>query len=107
MGAVQTRTVIMRCMQVPLLVGPRCSLYEGWGRLQVQGREGFPVRYTSVADCAYRIVREEGVASFWRGSMCSFMKVSSCCHSGTMGNSPPVMGCLTVHLQGAGATLLL
>ena len=43
--------------------------------VQVQGREGFPVKYMSVADCAYRIVREEGVASFWRGSMCSFMKV--------------------------------
>ena len=42
--------------------------------LQVQGREGFPVKYASVADCGWRIVREEGVASFWRGSLCSFMK---------------------------------
>ena len=49
------------------------------GGLQVQGREGFPVKYTSVADCACRIIREEGVASFWRGSMCSFMKVSCRC----------------------------
>ncbi len=43
-------------------------------RAQVQGREGFPARYASVADCGWRIVREEGVASFWRGSLCSFMK---------------------------------
>ena len=41
----------------------------------MQGREGFPVRYANVADCGLRIVREEGVASFWRGSLCSFMKV--------------------------------
>lgn len=43
--------------------------------VQVQGREGFPVKYTSVGQCGYRIVSEEGLGSFWRGSMCSFMKV--------------------------------
>ena len=43
--------------------------------VQVQGREGFPVKYTSVAQCGIRIVTEEGMGSFWRGSMCSFMKV--------------------------------
>ncbi|KAK9906889.1 hypothetical protein WJX75_009795 [Coccomyxa subellipsoidea] len=45
-------------------------------RMQVQGREGFPVKYTSVGQCGYRIVSEEGLGSFWRGSMCSFMKVA-------------------------------
>ena len=43
--------------------------------VQVQGREGFPVKYSSVYQCAYTVAKEEGVASFWRGSMCSFMKV--------------------------------
>lgn len=43
--------------------------------LQVQGREGFPVKYSNVFQCAYQVVKEEGVAAFWRGSMCSFMKV--------------------------------
>jgi hypothetical protein len=44
-------------------------------RLQVQGREGFPVKYSSVFQCAYQVAKEEGIGSFWRGSMCSFMKV--------------------------------
>ncbi len=42
---------------------------------QVQGREGFPVKYDNVFQCAYTVAKEEGIASFWRGSMCSFMKV--------------------------------
>lgn len=41
----------------------------------MQGKEGFPVKYASVWHCAYRIVAEEGMASFWRGSLCSFAKV--------------------------------
>ena len=43
--------------------------------VQVQGSEGFPVKYSNVFQCAYSVVKEEGVAAFWRGSMCSFMKV--------------------------------
>ena len=45
--------------------------------MQVQGREGFPVKYNSVFHCAYQVVKEEGIASFWHGSMCSFMNVRS------------------------------
>lgn len=33
------------------------------------------MKYANVWHCAYRIVAEEGMASFWRGSLCSFAKV--------------------------------
>ena len=35
------------------------------------------MKYNNVFQCAYTVAKEEGVASFWRGSMCSFMKVLS------------------------------
>jgi hypothetical protein len=44
-------------------------------RLQVQGRPGFPRRYTGPIDCAARMAREEGLRAFWRGSLSSFAKV--------------------------------
>ena len=54
------------------------ALLSAWHPIiQVQGREGFPVKYNSVWHCAYQVVKEEGIASFWHGSMCSFMKVRS------------------------------
>ena len=33
------------------------------------------MKYSSVFQCAYQVAKEEGIGSFWRGSMCSFMKV--------------------------------
>ncbi|CAL8462209.1 g1740 [Coccomyxa elongata] len=60
-------TIVMAAIQ-PLEVIMR--------RMQVQGKEGFPVKYANVWHCAYRIVAEEGMASFWRGSLCSFAKVA-------------------------------
>lgn len=44
-------------------------------RLQVQGRPGFPLRYNGGLDCVKQMLRNEGVASFWRGSLGSYMKV--------------------------------
>lgn len=37
------------------------------------------MKYANVGHCGYSIIKEEGVASFWRGSMCSFMKVQTVC----------------------------
>lgn len=45
-------------------------------RLQVQGRPGFPRLYTGAMDCATQMLRQEGVAAFWRGSLSSFAKVA-------------------------------
>ena len=33
------------------------------------------MKYSSVFQCAHQVAKEEGISSFWRGSMCSFMKV--------------------------------
>ncbi|EFN55456.1 hypothetical protein CHLNCDRAFT_133793 [Chlorella variabilis] len=38
-------------------------------RLQVQGRPGFPRLYSGPLDCAAKMLRQEGVASLWRGSL--------------------------------------
>ncbi|PRW34020.1 calcium-binding mitochondrial carrier S -3-like [Chlorella sorokiniana] len=45
-------------------------------RLQVQGRPGFPRKYTGMLDCAGQMLRQEGISSFWRGSLSSFAKVA-------------------------------
>ena len=44
-------------------------------RLQVQGRPGFPRRYSGGVDCVSQMLRKEGIGSFWRGSLSSWMKV--------------------------------
>ncbi|PSC76347.1 calcium-binding mitochondrial carrier S -1 [Micractinium conductrix] len=44
-------------------------------RLQAQGRPGFPRRYSGSLDCAAQMLRGEGLAAFWRGSLSSFAKV--------------------------------
>ena len=44
-------------------------------RLQVQGRPGFPQQYRGAVDCVSQMLRKEGVASFWRGSLSSYLKV--------------------------------
>lgn len=44
-------------------------------RMQVQGRPGYPRRYRNPADCAHQMLRKEGLAAFWRGSLGSYMKV--------------------------------
>ena len=44
-------------------------------RLQVQGQPGFPRQYAGVVDCTSQMLRQEGVASLWRGSLSSFAKV--------------------------------
>lgn len=43
--------------------------------MQVQGRPGFPRKYASTADCAAQLLRNEGAAIFWRGSLSSFAKI--------------------------------
>lgn len=45
--------------------------------LQVQGREGHPVLYGSSWECCRRMIAAEGVTSLWRGSMSTYMKVST------------------------------
>lgn len=44
-------------------------------RLQVQGRPGFPRQYSGPLNCTVLMLRQEGVSSFWRGSLSSFAKV--------------------------------
>ncbi|KAL4856804.1 Calcium-binding mitochondrial carrier protein [Chlorella vulgaris] len=44
-------------------------------RLQVQGRPGFPRQYSGPLNCTLLMLRQEGVSSFWRGSLSSFAKV--------------------------------
>ncbi|GAB4821098.1 hypothetical protein N2152v2_008144 [Parachlorella kessleri] len=44
-------------------------------RLQVQGRPGFPQQYRGALDCVSQMLHREGVASFWRGSLSSYLKV--------------------------------
>mmetsp|Transcript_9066 Transcript_9066/g.27222 ORF Transcript_9066/g.27222 Transcript_9066/m.27222 type:complete len:424 (+) Transcript_9066:234-1505(+) len=44
-------------------------------RMQVQGSPGHPVKYKSMADCFAVMAREEGLGSFWRGTVSSWMKV--------------------------------
>lgn len=44
-------------------------------RMQVQGSPGHPVRYSSMLNCFVVLARDEGLASFWRGTVSSWMKV--------------------------------
>lgn len=44
-------------------------------RLQVQGRPGYPVRYKGLGDCVLSMLRQEGVSTFWRGSVSTYLKV--------------------------------
>lgn len=44
-------------------------------RMQVQGSPGHPVRFTSMMNCFAVMAREEGIRSFWRGTVSSWMKV--------------------------------
>ena len=44
--------------------------------MQVQGREGHPLLYSSSYDAARRIFRAEGITAFWRGSLPTYMKVA-------------------------------
>lgn len=53
---------------LPLLVVSR--------RLQLQGFNGRPVLYKNVTDCFTQMLRTEGPRSFYRGMMCSYLKVA-------------------------------
>lgn len=44
-------------------------------RLQIQGSPGYETKYTSGLQCAAHMLRNEGIKSFWRGSLSSYMKV--------------------------------
>jgi len=43
--------------------------------LHFTGRDGYPVLYSGTRDCAKRMFQAEGLASFWRGSFSSLLKV--------------------------------
>lgn len=43
--------------------------------LQIQGSPGYETRYANGLQCAAHMLREEGIKSFWRGSLSSYMKV--------------------------------
>ena len=45
----------------------------GW--LQLQGFNGRPVLYKSLGDCFVQMLRNEGPRSFYRGMLCSYLKV--------------------------------
>lgn len=63
-------------LQDPLpLPRPRVSLLQVARQLQAQGRPGFPRRYTGSLDCAVQMLRQEGPASFWRGSVSTALKI--------------------------------
>lgn len=44
-------------------------------RMQVQGSPGHPIRFTSMMNCFAVMAREEGISSFWRGTISSWLKV--------------------------------
>ena len=43
--------------------------------MQVQGSPGHPVKYRGLADCFAVMARDEGLKSFYRGTISSYMKV--------------------------------
>lgn len=47
--------------------------------MQLQGFNGRPVLYKNVTDCFTQMLRTEGPRSFYRGMMCSYLKVRCAC----------------------------
>ncbi len=55
---------------LPIILNPVLTT-----QVQVQGSPGHPVKYRSMADCFRVMLAEEGLRSFYRGTVSSFMKV--------------------------------
>ena len=53
---------------------------EDVGMLQLQGFMGRPVLYKGLPDCFIQMLRNEGPRSFYRGMVCSYLKVCTMCH---------------------------
>ena len=45
------------------------------GMVQLQGFQGRPVLYKGVRDCFTQMLKNEGPRSFYRGMLCSYLKV--------------------------------
>lgn len=61
--------------KLPSLLPRVALLLQVARRLQAQGRPGFPRRYRGSMDCTVQMLRQEGPASFWRGSVSTALKI--------------------------------
>lgn len=57
----------------------RVSTTQSERNMQIQGAPEHPVQYNSMVHCCGKMLQEEGISAFWRGTTSSFMKVWYLC----------------------------